>query len=143
VEGELFEGKESMRKQLELAIVVLLLGTACIAQDRSAIQLKGKQQGLPEEAQEIYLSACATVQQEFGPNHTVSPKVTLVLGAEKDGVFWETGEIRLRKWDRYLFAQGVVILGFRDLMPIEQKLTMAKRAVSWADATINVQQLRK
>jgi hypothetical protein len=32
--------------------------------------------------------------------------VTLVLGANKDGVLFEKREIRLIKWDRYLFAPG-------------------------------------
>ncbi len=123
-------------------MVILLLATACAAQDSLPIQVKGKQR-LPEEAQEIYLSACATVQQEFGQSRPLNPKVTLVLGAEQDGVVRTTSEIRLRKWDRYLFAQGVVILAFGDLMSTEQKLTLAKRAVGWADATISVQQLHK
>jgi hypothetical protein len=124
-----------MRKQLGLASVVLLLATACVAQDGLAIQVKGKQR-LPEEAQEIYLSAC-------GQSRPRSPKVTLVLGAEQDGVMRATSEIRLRKWNRHLFAQGVVIPAFSDLMSTQQELTLAKRAVGWADAMMTVQQLHK
>jgi hypothetical protein len=43
----------------------------------------------------------------------------------------------------YLFAQGVVMLAFEDLMPLQQGMTMAKRAVTWADATVDVEQFRK
>ncbi len=132
-----------MPRQLVHSIAILLLATAGVAQDGLTIPVKTKSPQLVGEAQEIYLAACATVQQEFGRTHPLRTKVSLVLGAEKDGVFTEKGEVRLRKWNRYLFAEGVVILAFDDLMPSKEKLTMAKRAVSWADATINIQQLQK
>jgi hypothetical protein len=132
-----------MPRQLVLSIAILLATTAGAAQDSLTILAKAKPPQLVEEAREIYLAACAIVQQEFGRTHPLSPKVTLVLGAEKDGVLREKGEVRLRKWDRYLFAQGVVILAFGELMPSEERLTMAKRAVSWADTTISVQQMEK
>lgn len=97
----------------------------------------------PAEAQKIYLSASSVVQREFGGNRSVAPTVTLVLGADKNEVSFPDREIRLKKWDRYGFAQGVVWLAFVDLMPSQQRLTIAKRAVSWADATVDVEQLRK
>jgi len=127
-----------MPRQSVLSIAILLLATAGVAQDGLTIPVKAMSPQLAEEARKIYLAACATVQQEFGRTHRFSPKVTLVLGAERDGVFTEKGEVRLRKWNRHFFAQGIVILAFGDPMPTEEKLTMAKQAVSWADATIGV-----
>jgi hypothetical protein len=132
-----------MPRRWALSIVILFLAAAGAAQDGLTIPMKAEPLQMAEEAREIYLAACATVQQEFGRTHPLSPKVTLVLGAEKDGVLTQKGEVQLRKWDRYLFAQGVVILAFGELMPTEEKLTMAKRAVSWAGATIGVQQMQK
>jgi len=132
-----------MARQLVLSIATLLFATAAVTQDGLTIPTKAKSPQLAEQAHEIYLAACATVQQEFGRPHPPRPKVTLVLGADVDGVLREKGEVRLRKWDRHLFAQGVVVLAFGELMPTEEKLTMAERAVSWADATVNVRQLRK
>ena len=134
-----------MARQLVLSIAIMLLVTYGVAQDGLTIQSKTKPKPpqLSEQAQNIYLSACATVQQEFGRSHPPRPEVTLVLGADVDGVSREKGEVRLRKWDRYLFAQGVIVLAFSELMPTEEKLAMAERAVNWADATVNIQQLRK
>jgi hypothetical protein len=99
-----------MPRRWVLSIVILFLAAAGAARDGLTIPVKAKPPQMAEEAREIYLAACATVQQEFGRTHPLSPKVTLVLGAEKDGVFTQKGEVQLRKWDRYLFAQGVVIL---------------------------------
>jgi hypothetical protein len=88
-------------------------------------------------------SACSVVRREFGSNRPVAPRVTLVLGASKNEVWFLGQEIRLTKWDRYAFAQGVVWLAFVDLMPSQQRLTIAKQVVNWADATVDVEQLRK
>ena len=52
-------------------------------------------------------------------------------------------EIRLIKWNPYLFAQGVVWFAFQDLLPLDRKLTMTTRAISQADATVAVQRLAR
>lgn len=132
-----------MRRQLLLTIAILFLASAGVAEDGLTIAAKAMPPQLVNQAQDIYRAACATVQQEFGRAYPLNPKVVLVLGAEVDGVLRDKNEVRLRKWDRYLFAQGVIILAFGELMPREQKLTMAKRAVNWADATVSVQQMQK
>jgi hypothetical protein len=67
----------------------------------------------------------------------------MVLGASKNEVQFPGQEIRLTKWDRYAFAQGVVWLAFVDLMPSQQRLAIAKQVVNCADATVDVEQLRK
>jgi len=93
-------------------------------------------------APKIYLSACSVVQREFGGNRSVTPRVTLVLGADKNVVWLEEREIRLTKWDRYAFAQGVVMVAFQDLM-LDRSTAMAKPAVTWVDATVDTEQLAK
>jgi hypothetical protein len=132
-----------MNKWLRLRIVVLSLATACLAQEGLTIHSKVKQKWPAAEAEKIYLSACSAVQREFGSNRAVTPQVTVVLGADKNAVLFDEREIRLTKWDPHLFAQGVVVFAFEDLMPVEQRLTLAKRAVNWADATVEIERVEK
>jgi hypothetical protein len=132
-----------MTNRLRFLIVVLISATACLARDGLTVQSKGKQKWPAAEAQKIYFSACSVVQREFGSNRPVAPRVTLFLGANKNEVEFQGQEIRLTKWDRYAFAQGVVWLAFVDLMPSQQRLAIAKQVVSWADATVDIEQLRK
>jgi hypothetical protein len=77
------------------------------------------------------------VEREFSIHHNVRPRFTLVLGADQNGLFVHQREIRLSKWDPYLFAQGVVILAFEDLMTLDERLVMSKRAMTWADSTVD------
>jgi len=133
----------NMTNRLRFLIAVLISATACLAQDGLIVQSKGKRKWPSAEAQKIYLSACSVVQREFGSNRPVAPRVTLVLGASKNEVWFQGEEIRLTKWDRYAFAQGVVRLAFVNLMPSQQRLAIAKRAVNWVDATVDIEQLRK
>lgn len=60
------------------------------------------------------------------------------LGADKNEVEFGQQEIRLKKWDRNAFAQGVVMVAFGDLMH-DRSAAMARRAVTWADATLEVE----
>ncbi len=69
------------------------------------------------------------------------PKFKLVLGAAKNSVNYDQRELTLTKWDPYLFAQGVILLSFEDLMSPKKSGEMALRAVTWANATIDVHHL--
>jgi hypothetical protein len=129
-----------MTPAVKFAILALALSTLCAAQEGLTVLATRGQKWPAAEARTIYLSACSVVQREFGANHTIAPQIRLVLGADKDEVGFDQREIRLTKWDRYLWAEGVVILAFEDLMPSKQRLAMAKRAVTWADVTLDVQQ---
>jgi hypothetical protein len=132
----------NMNKGLRFAIVVLSLTTACFTQERLTVHSKGKQKWPDAEAQKIYVSACSAVQREFGAGRSVVPQITLVLGAEKDEVEVGEREIRLTKWDRYLFAQGVVMVAFQDLI-LDRRTAIAKRALIWADATVEMERVEK
>ena len=131
-----------MTNRLRFLIVVLILATACLAQEGLTVHSKVKQKWPAAETQKIYLAACSVVQREFGGSRSVTPTMTLVLGGDKNEVAFDKREIRLTKWYRYLFAQGVVMLAFADLM-MERRTAMARRAVTWMDATVDVEQLRK
>jgi hypothetical protein len=127
-----------MIRKLRMATVVLILATACLAQDGLTVRDSGKHALPAGEAERIYLSACSTVQRQFGGRRTLRPQIALVLGAQQNQVEWNQREIRLVKWDPHLFAQGVVMLAFEELMPTGDRLDLARRAVSWADSTIEV-----
>jgi len=124
---------------------LLLFTRVSLAQEGLTIRNDRNENWPSTEAAKVYLSACAAVQREFGIGRELRPRVTLVLGADKSkqGLYVKDREIRLAKWDPYMFAQGVVWLAFERLMPEEQILLISKRAVSWADATVAVSQIQK
>ena len=64
------------------------------------------------------------------------------MGADRNSLYYPKREIRLRKWDKYKFAQGVVILALDDLMPEDKKLSLSKLAVLEADSTVDVRLLK-
>jgi hypothetical protein len=130
--------EDKVTSGIRFAAAVLILTAACFAQEGLTVRAKGKQTWPAAEAQKIYLSACAVVQREFGANPSVAPSVTVVLGADKNEVEFGQQEIRLKKWDRNAFAQGVVMVAFGDLMH-DRSVAMARRAVTWADATLEVE----
>ena len=128
---------------LKFATFVLAFATVCTAQSGLSVRNRKNQKWPAAEAQKIYLSACSVVQREFARTIPLSPQVTLVLGTDKDEVWFAAREIRLTKWNDDAFAQGVVWLAFEDLMPSQQRQAIAARAVSWADSTVEVEQLKK
>ena len=132
-----------MRKASRLTVVVLVLAAGCWAQNLLAVQVKGKERWPPEEADKLYLSACSAVQREFGDTRRVRPQITLVLGADKDEALWDKREIRLVKWNPDLFAQGVVVFAFEDLMPLDERMAVARRAVNWAGSTVEIKAISK
>src|SRR5215469_2156496 len=133
----------NMKKSMRLGIVALCLATACLAQEGLTVRTEGKKRVSATEAEKIYLSACSVVQREFGGTRSVRPRVTLILGANRDAVWFDDREITLTKWDPRLFAQGVVVFAFEDLMPLDQRRVLASRAVNWADATVEIDKVGK
>lgn len=124
-------------------VLCLFLITSCMAQEGLTIQNRSKEKVQEAEVQKLYVSACAVVRQEFHDQHQDNPAVTLIIGADKDEMVLKEREIRLVRWNPYLFAQGVVMLAFQDLLPVQRKLNMTSRAVSQADATVAVQQIER
>ncbi len=133
-----------MTSVLKAAVLALTLTTACLAQESLiTVSNKGKQKWPPQEVDKIYFSVCSAVQREFGGDRTVSPRLALVLGADKNAVDFDNKKIVLIKWNRELFAQAVVLLAFEDLMTEQRRRTIARRALNWAGATIDVAQNRR
>lgn len=128
---------------LKLVIATLLVTCCCFAQEGLIIHTRNKQKVPAEEAARIYLSACSVIQREFGGHRAPRPQVTLIVGANVNEADWDHREIRLSKWNPYLFAQGVVAFAFEDLMPTELRMAVAKRAVTWVDSTVEVNSFAK
>ncbi len=133
-----------MTSALKAIVVALTLTTACLAQESFVtVSNKGKQKWPAQEVDKIYVSVCSAVQKEFGDGRALAPRLALVLGADTNGVNFDKKEVMLVKWARELFAQGVVLLAFEDLMTEQRRATIARRALNWADSTIDVAQVRK
>jgi len=88
------------------------------------------------QAEALYLSACKVVEREFGQPGAVRPRLTLIVGAEVNGVDFPKHEIQLKKWNSYSFAQGVVLLAVDDLLPLEKRISLTRLAVTEAESTV-------
>ena len=108
-------------KALGVTIAVLFVVTSGLAQDRLILSGKVSPQ-VRQEARTLYVAVCVTAEREFGATHPLKPRVLLELGGDQDVVDWEQNRIRLRKWDPYLFTQGVIALAYRQLMPLHVSL---------------------
>src|SRR3981081_1298863 len=122
-------------------VFLLALGTPCLAQEGLTIDNKNNERVSVAETEKIYFSACSVVREEFDVKRPMLPRVKLVLGAERDEIGLDQREIRLTTWDRYLFAQGVVVLTFADLLTWDRKIAMTTRAAHWAEATGEIEQV--
>lgn len=131
-----------MVRKLTIVVFMVSLGASCLAQDGLVIRINGRQER-PAEAESVYISACSAVEREFRISRPLRPQVTLVIGADKNGAYWGTREIRLTKWGPNLFAQGFVIFAFEELLPEGERTTVAKRTVTWADSTVDAKRFAK
>ena len=128
---------------VKFAISILALAATCLAQESLTIDNKHKERVSTPEAEKIYFSACSVVREEFDVKRPILPRVKLVLGTRKNGVLWDEREIWLTKWNPVLFAQGVVMLAFADIMTGDRRMVMTKRAMNWADSTVEIERLAK
>lgn len=133
-----------MKSLMTMVVLAVTLASACYAQDAGvSITGKGKQKWSKSEVNRVYFSACSAVQREFYNSKVPRPTVALILGADKNAIDYNKKTVLLRQWDRYLFAQGVVLLAFEDLLTPERRLVITSRAVKLADASVDVGELRK
>ena len=133
-----------MMNVMKLATLLVALASVCCAQEATvSVSSEGKQKWAQSEVDRVYLSACTAVQREFGNSMVLRPTISLVLGGDKNEVNLSKKTILLKRWDRSLFAQGVVILAFEDLLTPERRMMMTHRAVTLAQATVNVGEITK
>lgn len=131
-----------MARSFVVLAFLLSLAAECGAQDKLVIRTQGRQEQ-PADAEKIYISACLAVEREFRITRPIRPSVTLVVGADENGAYWGPREIRLTKWNPNFFAQGVVMFAFEDLLPDRERMVVAKRAITWADSTVNIKGVAK
>ena len=159
---------QSLKKYLLVRIAVLLLGAPSPTLAYAQLQSESRQidhqetasvdsppakdlflidnprnQTIPvSEAKTIYLSACRVVEQEFGRTDPIRPRLKLLIGSESDRVYFPKHEIQLKKWDKYKFAQGVVMLAADALLSQDKKISLTRLAVSEAEGTVDVHELK-
>jgi mitochondrial fission protein ELM1 len=133
-----------MKNMVTLALLVVAFVGVCCAQEATVIvSSEGKQKWSPSEVNKVYLSACTAVQREFGNGIVLRPTIALILGADKNAVNFDKRTVLLKRWDRSLFAEGVVILAFDGLLTPQRRMMMTNRAVNLAQATVNVGEITK
>jgi hypothetical protein len=124
---------------LLLRVAPVLLALACVCESQTPFRVSNpKRQEWPlKKATLIYFSAARDLAAEFNRRESTGAVFTLVLGAQQNSVDMNTRELRLRKWDEYLYAEGVLRLTFDQMLSCESKMRLAKRAVAESEATVD------
>lgn len=95
-----------------------------------------------QEAESIYRSACAVVQNDFrGGTAELHPHFTVVVGTDHDEIFSrraQSDEIWMKKWNPVLFSQGVVFLAFDQMLTPDVLVQLSSRAVRQSKAAVAV-----
>jgi hypothetical protein len=95
-----------------------------------------------DEAERIYSRVCETVEKALKREIPVRPRVIVQLGARENVLRYPMGEIMLKKWDAYRFADGVVDLALRDVVPTDERVRLSNSAVREAATTVTVCELK-
>jgi hypothetical protein len=141
---------------LRVIFTLLLLASAGLAQSSSDGTFSvhhSKQanfslsQPQMHEAESLYQSACAAVQHDFHSADQLHPHFIVVIGTDTNevhsgGMRVDGGlEIWMKKWDSTVFAQGVVVLAFQQLLTRDAIKRLGRRAIRSSNATVDVADL--
>ena len=96
----------------------------------------------PEEIEKVYLRTCEAVEKELNRPTPIRPHLILRLGANGNVLRSPMQEVQLKKWDEYRFADAVVQLALHDKVTPEQRVRLSNAAISEAEATINICELK-
>ena len=127
-----------LRRGICLGVLLVVLSGGATAQEFFAVRNQRKQKLPIEEANRIYLLASEAVKREFKLSRPVRPQFTLVLGYESNQLDVNTGELRLAKWDRKVFADGVILFCMEQMLTPEVHEQLLRRTLLAADATVGV-----
>jgi hypothetical protein len=100
------------------------------------------------EAESLYQSTCTAVQQNFHSIDALRPHFTVVIGTDRDevhsgGMKVDGGlEIWMKKWDSSVFAEGVVVLAFQQLLTQDVVKRLKRQAIRSSNATVDVAELQ-
>jgi hypothetical protein len=127
---------------MKFAISVLALAAARLAQDSLTIDNKQKERVSTPEVEKIYFSACSVVREEFDVKTPILPRVKLVLGTSKTVSCGMSEKYGLP--DGTLFVRaGRCHVGLCRYHDGDRRMVMTKRAMNWADATVEIERLAK
>ena len=94
------------------------------------------------EEENIYRNVCATVELDsHRARSELHPRFTFVIGAEANEVHsrrTQADEIWMKKWHPIMFAQGVVVLAFDQMLTRDVIVQLANRAIRQNNAKVNV-----
>ncbi len=147
---------------LKIMLTVLILASAGLAQSssdgsfsvhhvkRTNFSLTPAQM---HEAESLYQSACLVVRHDFptGTGEFYPPHFTVVVGTDSNEVHGNVvyskkahlqPEIWLKKWNPMVFAEGVVVLAFDQLLTEDRVTQLRNRAVRYSGSSVDVSNLK-
>lgn len=96
------------------------------------------------QAENLYSMACAVVKHDFHSGAgELHPRFTVVIGAENNEVHSarmkhdSDAELWMKKWNPMVFAQGVVVLAFDEMLTRDVITQLGNRAVRYSNATVD------
>lgn len=126
-----------VRGLLKGCFLILFLAEICLSQTPFQVSNPKHQEWPQSEALLIYDCEARNLAEQFNLPRVPRAVFTVVLGAEENSVDMNTKELRLKKWDKYLYAEGVLRLTFDQILSSESKMRLARRAVAESEATVN------
>jgi hypothetical protein len=136
---------------LKAIVTVMFLVTTCFGQASSGGFFVVRHINKPSfsltpaqmrEAEKLYRSSCVVVQREFPGSGELHPRFAVLVGTDRDEVHRQT-EIWLRQWNPALFAQGVVVLAFDQVLTSDLVRRLAKRVIEQSNAMVDVADLKE
>ena len=119
-------------------LLLTLFASAAVGQEFFTVRNQKKQKWPEAEANRLYLLASQAVEREFKLTRPVRPRFTLVLGFEGNQLDVNTGELRMAKWDRRIFADGVILFCMEQMLTPDTRLQLLRRTLLAAESVVDV-----
>jgi hypothetical protein len=119
-------------------LLLTLCSSAAVGQEFFTVRNQKKQKWPEAEANRLYLLASQAVEREFKLTRSVRPRFTLVLGFEGNQLDVNTGELRMAKWDRRIFADGVILFCMEQMLTPDTRLQLLRRTLLAAESVVDV-----
>ena len=105
--------------------------------------LNPNREKLPVDAVErVYLRVCEAIEHQFNRSTPIRPRIVVRLGSADNVLRYPMGEIQLKKWDEYRFADAVLDLAIHEILPPEERVRLSNTAVHEAGSTVTVCELK-
>src|SRR5690242_8004676 len=113
---------------LQLGFVILVMVNVCAPQTPFQVNNPKQQDWPQEEANLIYFSVARNLAAEFTRPQLPITSFSRALAAIESSVDMNRRELRLKKWDKCFYAEGVLRLTFAQMLSAESKMRLARRA---------------